>query len=148
MVLVKKLFPNETDAFLQLIRLFTSESDPAKNHSYKAEKYLDAFLQNQKNHVFVASINKIVIGGLTAYEMEMYKNDTSEMFLFEIEVKAQYKQQGVGRLLIQALKDVCKQRNIKQIFVVTSRNNLSALKLYESTGGIADMESILFNYFL
>ena len=147
MVLIKKLLPSELDEFSQLVRLFTSESS-ARNYSYKTENHLESFLQNQKNHVVVASVNNTVIGGLTAYEIEMYKKETSEIFLFEIEVKEEYRQQGVGSLLIHKLKDICKQRSIQQIFVLTSRNNDSALKLYNSTGGVADNESILFNYLL
>jgi aminoglycoside 3-N-acetyltransferase I len=147
MVLIKKLLPSESDEFSQLVRLFTSESN-ARNDSYKTENHLESFLQNQKNHVVVASVNNTVIGGLTAYEIEMYKKETSEIFLFEIEVKEEYRQQGVGSLLIHKLKDICKQSSIQQIFVLTSRNNDSALKLYNSTGGVADNEFILFNYLL
>jgi ribosomal protein S18 acetylase RimI-like enzyme len=78
----------------------------------------------------------------------MYKKAVSEMFLFEIEVLKNYRQQGVGKSLIQELKNICNQKGIKQVFVVTSRTNHSALNLYETTGGIADNESILFNFFL
>ena len=44
----------------------------------------------------VATINNMIIGGLTAYEIEMYKNETSEMFLFEIDVDENYRQRQVG----------------------------------------------------
>ena len=147
-IAVKRLLPNETDEFLQLIKLFSSGDNQVNNHLYPSELYLDFFLQNPKNYVLVATIDNIIVGGLTAYEIEMYKNETSEMFLFEIDVDENYRQRRVGTLLIQELKDVCNQQNIKQIFVITSRDNASALKLYNTTGGIGDIESILFNYFL
>src|SRR5690242_15519217 len=117
-IAVKRLLPNETDEFLELVRLFTSGDNQLKNHSYPSGIYLGLFLQNQKNHVLVATVNNIIVGGLTAYEMDMYKNETSEMFLFEIDVNENHRQQGIGTLLIQHLKDICNQKNIKQIFVI------------------------------
>lgn len=147
-IAVKRLLPNETVELLQLLKIFTSGDNQLKNRTYPPELYLKFFLQNEKNHVLVATLNNIIIGGLTAYEIQMYKNETSEMFLFEIDVDENYRQQGVGTLLIQKLKDVCTRQNIKQIFVITSRGNHPALKLYNTTGGKGDIESILFNYFL
>ena len=147
-VAVRRLLPGETDQFFQLLQMFASGESQLKNHSSPAENYVTAFLRNLKNHVLVATINNIVVGGLTAYELEMYKNEASEMFLFEIGVGEEYRQQGVGTLLIQKLKEVCIQKNIQQIFVITSRGNACALQLYNTTGGKGDTESILFNYFL
>ena len=147
-IAVRRLLPNETGELLQLLKIFTSGDNQVNNRIYPSELYLEFFLQNKKNHVVVATINNMIIGGLTAYEIEMYKNETSEMFLFEIDVDENYRQQGVGTLLIQKLKDVCTQQNIKQIFVIASRGNYPALKLYNTTGGKGDIESILFNYFL
>ena len=46
--------------------------------------------------MLVATIDNIIVGGLPAYEIEMYKNETSEMFLFEIDVDENYRQRQVG----------------------------------------------------
>jgi len=139
---------NEMDDFSELIRIFTSENNTLKKNPLPTKSYLETFLRNPRNYILVAIENNKIVGGLTAFEMEMYKNEFSEMFLFEIEVLKNYRQQGVGKSLIQELKNICNQKGIKQIFVVTSRTNYPALKLYETAGGASDNESKLFNFFL
>ena len=41
-------------------------------------------------------------------------------------------------MLIDTMKTLAKQENAMEAWVVTNRSNLAAVKLYESTGAIAD----------
>lgn len=68
------------------------------------------------------------------------------MFLYEIDVKAEYRRQTVGKQLVEALISLCREKGIAEMFVIASRMNHAAMRLYESTGGIPDIESILINY--
>jgi aminoglycoside 3-N-acetyltransferase I len=87
-----------------------------------------------------------LIGGLTAYEMKMFKRETTEMFLYEIEVAESYRQQGAGKALIEFLKQICREKGIVEMFVGTEKDNSAARRLYAVTGGKADEDSVWFNY--
>ena len=59
----------------------------------------------------------------------------SMMFFYEIEVLEEYRNQSVGKALIEELKKMCERKNILKMFVLTNESNLAAMKLYESAGG-------------
>jgi ribosomal protein S18 acetylase RimI-like enzyme len=97
-------------------------------------------------HVIVALENDGLVGGLTAYEMQMFKSEITEMFLYEIEVAESHRQKGIGKALIESLKQICVEKGIAVMFVGTEKDNFPARKLYTSTGGDADEDSVWFNY--
>jgi aminoglycoside 3-N-acetyltransferase I len=85
--------------------------------------------------VIVALNNGVVIGGLTAYELDMYKEETTEIFLYEIAVEPLYRRNGVAKELIESLKKVCVSKGIREMYVGTEKDNYPAIKLYKATGG-------------
>jgi aminoglycoside 3-N-acetyltransferase I len=98
-------------------------------------KYLNDLLSKDDFHAFVALKDKLLIGGLTAYELPMFKEDVREMFLYEIGVDENYRQKGIAKELIDSLKRTCLDKGIKIIFVGTSLDNPAARQLYKSTSG-------------
>ena len=112
-----------------------------------SSEYVAGILSKNDFHVIAAIENQQLIGGLTAYELKMFKRETTEMFLYEIEVKEAHRQKGVGKALIGYLKKICVEKGIVEMFVGTSKNNQAARKLYSTTGGKADEDSVWFNYF-
>jgi aminoglycoside 3-N-acetyltransferase I len=138
---------NKQKGDIQIKRLGSKDRRIAKELFYLFQKedgkkplppdlaYLSKLLMRTSFFVLVAYKNKKLAGGLTAYALPMYKNGSSEMFLFEIGVKRQFRQQGIGRLLIERLKELALKKKMKLMFVLTSLDNLPAQKLYESVGG-------------
>ena len=89
---------------------------------------------------------KTYFDGLTAYELKMFKRETTEMFLYEIGVDEDQQQKGVGTALIKFLKEICVKKGIVEMFVGTEKTNIPDRKLYATTGGVADEDSVWFNY--
>lgn len=100
-----------------------------------SDKYLGDILSRDTFHVIVALSNGVVIGGLTAYELDMYKEGITEIFLYEIAVEPLYRRNGVAKELIESLKKVCVSKGIREMYVGTEKDNYPAIKLYKSTGG-------------
>ena len=138
-LIIKKL--SSTDLLLakQLITLWQTE-DGILDPAVPGDSYLHDLLSNDSFHVFAALDGDRVIGGLTAYELSMYKEEVHEMFLYEIGVDENYRQKGIATKLIALLKKTCSEKGIKIIFVGTSFDNQPARQLYETTGG--EMEEI------
>ena len=83
---IQKLAPCDTDLAKELFRFFQTD-DGVAEPVIPTDKYINALLLRDDFHVVVALENDILIGGLTAYELAMYKEEIKEMFLYEIAVE-------------------------------------------------------------
>jgi aminoglycoside 3-N-acetyltransferase I len=137
--IIKKLLPADLSLAKDLIMLWQAE-DGDLHPTIPDDNYLHDLLSKTSFHVFVAMDDKRVIGGLTAYELPMYKEEVSEMFLYEIGVDESYRQKGIAIKLIDLLKETCIEKEIKIVFVGSSFDNQPARQLYQTTG--AEMEEI------
>ena len=131
---IKKLKNDDVDLAKQLIEEWHTD-DGAKQVIYPREKYLTRMLTKKNFHAYTAIVGEQVVGGLTAYEIDMFDAEESEIFLFEIGVNKDYRQQGIAKALIEALKQTCHEKHIRIIFVGTSIDNEAAKQLYATTGG-------------
>ena len=136
---IKKLSSADVSLAKQLIMLW-EEEDGVLNPVIPNDKYVEDLLSKDHFHVFVAMDEDVIIGGLTAYELPMFKEEINEMFLYEIGVEENYRQKGIAAKLIHSLKKTCIEKGIKIIFVGTSDDNRPAIQLYKATGG--EMEEI------
>jgi aminoglycoside 3-N-acetyltransferase I len=143
---IKKLDLGEIALAKSLIFMFGADDGGAENFKLPSDEYVSAMLARDDFHVVVALDTNELVGGLTAYELKMFKRETTEMFLYEIEVAEAYRQKGIGKALIEYLKQICERRGIVEMFVGTESDNRAARKLYAATGGKADEDSVWFNY--
>ncbi|MEO8071715.1 MAG: GNAT family N-acetyltransferase [Acidobacteriota bacterium] len=139
---IKKLDSNEMALAKELILMFGFDDE---NDFLPSDEYTAQMLARKDFHIIVALENDKLIGGLTAYQMNMFKRETTEMFLYEIEVSENYRQKGIGKALIEFLKQNCVEKGIVEMFVGTEPNNFAARKLYSTTGG-KQGDSVWFNY--
>ena len=91
--------------------------------------YLLEMLSKDDFHVIVALQNGNLLGGVTGYELPMYKRQIREMFLYEIAVRPEFRQQGIAKALIERLKQICKEKGIEEMYVGASTPNKAAMAL-------------------
>ena len=142
---IKKLAKGEIGWAKSLVTMFGSD-DGDENFAPPSDDYCAKMLAREDFHVIVALDGGRLVGGVTAYEMKMFKRETTEMFLYEIEVAETHRRQGVGKALIERLMLICREKGIVEMFVGTEKENTPARRLYGSTGGKADEDSVWFNY--
>ena len=130
---IKKLTPTDLHLAKSIIAVWQVEN--GIDAPMPDDEYLADLLAKDSFHFYVAMQDELIIGGLTAYEMPMYTEQVTEMFLYEIDVVESYQRQGVATMLIDALKQTCLSKRIKTIYVGTESNNEPAKKLYKATGG-------------
>ncbi len=92
-------------------------------------------LDDDRFIVLVALADNEVVGGLTAYELQKYYSDTSEIFIYDLAVKPEYQRMGIGKGLIQSLKEYCLKHGIKEFFVMAHEEDKHAIEFYRVTGG-------------
>ena len=103
-----------------------------------SDKFLYDILSRDTFHVIVACEGGVVIGGLTAYELDMYKEEIIEVFLYEVAVDPLYRKNGIAKALIEFLKKICVSKGIREMYVGTEKDNEPAIKMYKTTGGKMD----------
>ncbi|NNF00550.1 MAG: GNAT family N-acetyltransferase [Pyrinomonadaceae bacterium] len=111
------------------------EDDGVEDLTAASDEYLKKLLSRDDFHTIIAINGDKIVGGLTAYELSGYKNEETEMYLFEMGVYDAFRRQGIATRLIETLKDICRVKGIEEMFVGAWADNVPALKLYEKTGG-------------
>lgn len=130
---IKRLTKEDLSAFNSLIDMFNLvfEEEPkirTETHSLK--------LLGRNDFIAIAAISENqVVGGLTAYELPMVYSDYSEIFLYDLAVKSEYQRMGIGKRLIQNLKEYCIKNGIKEFFVLAHEEDEHAIEFYRATGG-------------
>jgi aminoglycoside 3-N-acetyltransferase I len=81
--------------------------------------YVSTLLDNPDFWAFTAIHGNDVVGGLTAHTLPMTRDETSEVFIYDIAVLGTHRRNGIGRRLITALRDATHAAGIDVVFVST-----------------------------
>ena len=113
----------------------------------RAASSLETFLRNPSNYLLVAEQDGEAVGFLTAYRLERADREASQMFVYEVEVAPAWRGRGLASALMEKIKDLARAEGMFEAFVLTSRGNDAARRLYTRTGGVVEDDSaILFVY--
>jgi GNAT superfamily N-acetyltransferase len=111
--------------------------------------YLREFLSCERNYFLAALLGGQPVGLILAYRLMRVDRDQDMMLFYEIVVDKNNRKQGIGALLIDELKRICREEKIMKMWVLTNRWNLAAMELYKRTGGIesTSTDEVSFTYF-
>jgi aminoglycoside 3-N-acetyltransferase I len=98
------------------------------------DQTLRGLLARDDFHVVAALHEGQVIGGLTAYELEMYTEDATELFIYEVGVDEARRRQGVGRALIEFARELCRSRRLSAMYVPAYASDARAVAFYDACG--------------
>lgn len=131
---VRKLVPEDVSAFKSLVHLFNKVFEQDES-AISSETNLLKLLSNSSFVAIAAFYENEIVGGLTAYELSMYYSENSEIFLYDMAVKPEYQRMGIGKGLIDQLKEYCVKNGIIEFFVLAHEEDEHAVEFYRSTGG-------------
>ena len=130
---IKHLTKEDLSKFTSLIHLFNMVFEEESKIGSEANSL--QLLNNKYFVALVALVENEVVGGLTAYELPMYYSNSSEIFLYDLAVKPEYQRMGIGKRLLQNLKEYCLKNGIKEFFVMAHEEDEHAIAFYRATGG-------------
>ncbi len=137
-MIVRRLKPGDEATACQVVATF--------KNSHPTISYMAQFLVNKDTYFYVAEVEGELAGFLLAYKLERCDGEKAMMFLYEIEVSSQRRRQGIGKALVQAIKE-CEQKRFLKMFVLTDDSNEPAKNLYASAGGRREQGNpVLFHY--
>jgi ribosomal protein S18 acetylase RimI-like enzyme len=133
---VKRLGPGDEALAVELAKAF-----------YGAEGINAAFLADGRNYLLAGYVDGALAGFLVAYELGRLERDEVMTYLHRLDVLPDYHRRGVGRALVEKLKELAGERSSYKMFVITSGDNEAATALYEATGGqIIRGSDVVFEY--
>ena len=107
------------------------------------------FLKDSNNALFVAFLENQAVGFLTANRLQRFDKRGAEVLLYEIGVREDARQKGIGKALIREVKLWAKESGADEVWVLTNRSNIAAVALYQSMGGETESETpdeVMFNF--
>src|SRR5664279_4903362 len=143
---VKRLHKPDVFIFQKLIILFQEVFEMEKRIE-NGTSYLTALLEKPGFIALCVMAESEIVGGLTAYELPMYYDEISEIFIYDIAIKPAHQGKGLGKKLLLFLEEYCRQNGISSMFVAANEEDEHALDFYHATGGKAE-KVVHFNYLL
>lgn len=106
-----------------------------------------AFLADDRDYLLAGYMDGALAGFLVAYELGRLERGESMTYVHRLDVLPRYHRRGVGRALVEKLKDLARERGSFKMFVITSQANDAAMALYGITGGRVIPEAdVVFEY--
>jgi ribosomal protein S18 acetylase RimI-like enzyme len=100
------------------------------------------FLDDERHHLLVAYVDGHPAGFVSGVEMT-HPDKGTEMFLYELEVEESFRRRGLGRALVERLRDLARERGCYGLWVLTDEHNVAALATYEGSGGSPEHAQVL-----
>jgi ribosomal protein S18 acetylase RimI-like enzyme len=76
------------------------------------------------------------IGFVLAYELPRRHGHAVTLCIYEVDVAAACRRRGVATRLFRELELLARRRGIAEAFVLADSDNVAAMRLYESAGGV------------
>jgi aminoglycoside 3-N-acetyltransferase I len=122
--------------FAMMAAVFEAESKPL------GDAYLDRLLARDDFWALAAFEGDEIVGGVTAHTLPMTRSESSEVFVYDVAVRADRQRRGVGRRLMIELQDLAAAGGIRVLFVPADDEDVHALDFYRALGGRASPVTI------
>lgn len=128
---VRRLEAGDADLALEIIRTLKITDSELRRRLCAAD--LQRFLTRPENYLICAAEDGSPAGYLVAYLLDRVDRAQAMMLLYENDVAEAHHRKGIASAMIRLLKKYCREQNVH-----TNRSNQAAMRLYQTTGGIAD----------
>jgi aminoglycoside 3-N-acetyltransferase I len=120
----------------ELLTVFGEAFDEVDTYSSSrpSDVYLKRLLSSDYFIALAALKNGAVVGGLTAYELQKFEQERSEIYIYDLAVAAEHRREGIATALIQKLKKIAVARAAYVIFVQADLGDDPAIALYTKLG--------------
>lgn len=140
---VRRLTEDDVSLFNELLEVFGEVFFDLDTYTAKrpGEEYLKNLLRGENFLALVALDSGKVVAGLTAYQLEKYEQERSEIYIYDLAVLASYRRLGIATALISKVKKIALQRGAWVVFVQadTGVEDEPAVALYSKLGKRAEV---------
>lgn len=117
--------------FVTMASVFEEAAGEPIRHAYVAR-----LLGSDSFWAIAAFDGQEMVGGLTAHTLPLTRAESSEIFIYDIAVRAEHRRRGVGRRLVEHLRREAAAVGIHDVFVpADDDDDAHALEFYRALGG-------------
>lgn len=127
--------PQDKDKILILLDEFSSMLQASDIPSQISGPIFDEIMSRHDTYIFVVEDNKRLLGLGTLYILPNMRHGWKRGHIEDLFVTETERKRGVGSLLLNAIKEFCKNNNIKVIKLDSGNELLNAHAFYEKHGG-------------
>jgi len=135
---IHQLAPDDLAFMNALLETFGEAFDDVETYVRKrpSADYMRRLLGSDYFIALVAVTQGRVIGGITAYELEKFEQERSEIYIYDLAVAQAFRREVVATALIAELKKIALARGVHVIFVQadTGVEDEPAIALYSKLG--------------
>jgi aminoglycoside 3-N-acetyltransferase I len=138
---VRRLGPGDEEIaremFATMAAGFAEDGETDDDGTPLDDEYVRLLLRREDFFAVVATEGNCVLGGVTAHALPMTRNRATELFIYDLAVRADRRRKGIGRALVTELLASAAAAGIKTSFVPADNEDTHALDFYRALGGEA-----------
>jgi aminoglycoside 3-N-acetyltransferase I len=100
-----------------------------------SDAYIESLLLRSDFWALAAIVDGSIVGGLTAHTLMLTTSMSAEVFIYDIAVQPAMQRNGIGRQLMETLRDLAADQGIESMFVAVDNEDDHALDFYRSVDG-------------
>ncbi|HYX38381.1 MAG TPA: AAC(3)-I family aminoglycoside N-acetyltransferase [Oligoflexus sp.] len=137
----EKVTPSDLKSMRELLEVYAVAFDDAVSYRSRppSDDYLKSLLAKETFITVVARLEGRVVGGLSAYVLEKFEQERSEIYIYDLAVLEAYRRKGAARGVIDHLKRLAKSYKAWVIYVQADKVDEPAIRLYDSMGTREDV---------
>jgi aminoglycoside 3-N-acetyltransferase I len=135
------LAPHDVAPMRQMLAVFADAFEDPDAYAARppSDGYLAARLADPAFIAIAGYAGATMVGGLAAYELRKFEQERSEIYIYDLAVRAAFRRQGIATAMIEGLKDVARKRGSYVIFVQADHGDDPAVALYTKIGTREDV---------
>ncbi len=106
----------------------------------------EEFLIDRHHHIVAALDGDCVVGFVSAVDYLHPDKAHKELWLNEVDVRGDYQGQGVGQGLLDRVFDLGRELGCREAWVLTERDNVPAMMLYQKKGRENSQDVVMFDF--
>lgn len=125
----------------ELLTVFADVFEEPKTYqgAVPSDEYLTSLLTSDTFIPVVAVVDGRVVGGLAAYVLKKFEQERSEVYIYDLAVREEYRRRKIATGAINKLREIAREIGSYVIFVQADHGDDPAIKLYESLGTREDV---------
>lgn len=106
-----------------------------EEHQRLPDAHLDRLLGRDEFWAFAALEGEEILGGITAHVLYRTATESAEAFVYDIAIVPGRQRQGIGRLLVAAVRNLARSVGIGEVVIPAASDDTQAVEFYEALSG-------------
>lgn len=138
---IRQVLTQDVELMRSLLGVFGDAFEDVETYceNQPTTAYLQRLLSKEHFIAIAALKSGQVIGSLTAYELQKFEQERSEIYIYDLAVLQEHRRQGIATALITALQNIAAERGAYVIFIQADYGDDPAINLYTKFGTREDV---------